>query len=348
MVIRCQNTPKERLMAGEYLLAMREFALKKGINAQALMKDTDIDMSTLLNPPRHIPAKDVRQVGTNLVRALNDPFSSSIEFGRSMILSFHGALGIAVQGAQTLMEATDLLTKYMVTRSGINTMKIVMGQEYAGIILDEVPLNTHERDSDVQGFFNFAALVSIENILKELLSDHELSKESILHTRSEEPKNSAYQGLGCNNIIFKQDHYQLLVPLEWASLLISTSNTEIALYATEQCENDLQNYSSQELTKEISTILGSAQQGLPSLDEVAAHFFMSPSSLQRRLREKNTSFKQLKTDTLYEKARNMLADKDIPIENIATSLGFSDTSNFSKAFKGWSGLTPGRYREQTA
>jgi len=346
MVIRCQNTPKELLMAGEYLLSMREFSLRKGVNAQALLKDTDIDMGTLLNPPRHIPAKDVRQVGTNLVRALDDPFSGAIEFGRSMALSFHGALGIAVHGAKTLMEAIDLLSKYIVTRSGINTVEIEIGTKYAGIILDEVPIDTQERDSDVQGFFNFASLVSIENILKELLSDHELPTSTIIHIRFEEPQGSAYKDLECDNIVFEQDHYQLLVPMEWVLLPLPGGNSEITLFATAQCEDDLKNYSIQELTEEIRTILKSAKQGLPSLEEVAAHFFMSPSSLQRRLREKNTSFKQLKTDMLYKKAKDMLADKDMPIEDIAMNLGFSDTSNFNKAFKGWSGLTPGRFRDQ--
>ena len=47
-----------------------------------------------------------------------------------------------------------------------------------------------------------------------------------------------------------------------------------------------------------------------------------------------------------EKAAAMLAETDLPISGIAAACGFEDQSWFSKIFKSYTGLSPGKYREQ--
>lgn len=47
-----------------------------------------------------------------------------------------------------------------------------------------------------------------------------------------------------------------------------------------------------------------------------------------------------------EKASAMLAETDLPISGIAAACGFDDQSWFSKIFKNYTGLSPGKYREQ--
>jgi AraC-like DNA-binding protein/ligand-binding sensor protein len=45
-----------------------------------------------------------------------------------------------------------------------------------------------------------------------------------------------------------------------------------------------------------------------------------------------------------EKARHMLAETDLTLNEIASSCGFEDQSWFSKIFKGFTGISPGKYR----
>jgi AraC-like DNA-binding protein len=47
-----------------------------------------------------------------------------------------------------------------------------------------------------------------------------------------------------------------------------------------------------------------------------------------------------------EKACYMLTETDLSLSKIAAACGFEDQSWFSKIFKSYLGISPGRYREQ--
>jgi transcriptional regulator GlxA family with amidase domain len=48
-----------------------------------------------------------------------------------------------------------------------------------------------------------------------------------------------------------------------------------------------------------------------------------------------------------DKAAEMLIETDLPLSGIAGSCGFEDQSWFSKIFKIYNGMSPGKYRDQT-
>ena len=50
----------------------------------------------------------------------------------------------------------------------------------------------------------------------------------------------------------------------------------------------------------------------------------------------------------YEVARNLLRDTRRPVSDIAPCLGYGDDTAFSRAFRRWSGMSPGQWREANA
>jgi len=75
-------------------------------------------------------------------------------------------------------------------------------------------------------------------------------------------------------------------------------------------------------------------------DEVAQLLSMHHRTLNRRLRAEGTTFQQLLDEVRFEAACQLLDTAHIPITDIASSLGYSETSAFSRAFRRWSGTTP--------
>ncbi|MFF1561211.1 AraC family transcriptional regulator [Streptomyces sp. NPDC058279] len=83
---------------------------------------------------------------------------------------------------------------------------------------------------------------------------------------------------------------------------------------------------------------------LPELGEVAARLAVSPATLRRRLHREGTSFQQLKDHVRRDAAIAGLAESGEPIADIAARLGFSEDTAFHRAFRRWTGTTPGAYR----
>ena len=80
-------------------------------------------------------------------------------------------------------------------------------------------------------------------------------------------------------------------------------------------------------------------------DEVAKLLSMHRRTLNRRLKAEGTTFQKVLDEVRYEAACQLLDSARIPITEIAASLGYSETSAFSRAFRRWSGATPVQRRE---
>ncbi|MFD4023165.1 AraC family transcriptional regulator [Streptomyces sp. NPDC058576] len=83
---------------------------------------------------------------------------------------------------------------------------------------------------------------------------------------------------------------------------------------------------------------------LPELGETAARLAVSPATLRRRLAADGTSYKELKDTVRRDAAIVGLAEGDEPIAELAARLGFSEDTAFHRAFRRWTGTTPGAYR----
>ena len=83
-----------------------------------------------------------------------------------------------------------------------------------------------------------------------------------------------------------------------------------------------------------------------TLDELASHFSMHQRTLNRRLNEAGTSFRELHNEARRQTARRLLIDTKSSIETIATLLGYAGGNAFNRAFSQWEGVPPGKWRRQ--
>ena len=100
------------------------------------------------------------------------------------------------------------------------------------------------------------------------------------------------------------------------------------------------------LSSRLRRLLSHDSSRWPDLEAVAAHLNISPQTLRRHLREEGSSFQGLKDQLRRDIAIYHLSRTDLSLQQIAEQLGFSEPSAFHRAFKKWTGLTPGAYRAQ--
>lgn len=85
-------------------------------------------------------------------------------------------------------------------------------------------------------------------------------------------------------------------------------------------------------------------QGLPQMAEVARALDTTTRTLRRWLAAEELTFESVRDEALLAIARDRLADPRSSMAEIAYLLGFSDLRAFHRAFKRWTGVTPGQYR----
>jgi AraC-like DNA-binding protein len=83
-------------------------------------------------------------------------------------------------------------------------------------------------------------------------------------------------------------------------------------------------------------------------EDVARRLAVSPQHLRRLLREDGTSFRQIREDNLRDAAITSLVRGTETVENLSDRLGFSEPSAFRRAFRRWTGSSPGSYRSDSA
>lgn len=82
----------------------------------------------------------------------------------------------------------------------------------------------------------------------------------------------------------------------------------------------------------------------PDFDTFAANLNMTRSTLRRRLDEEGQPFQAIKDQLRRDIAIEHLSHHSKSVAEIATELGFAEPSAFHRAFKKWTGATPGEYR----
>ncbi len=83
-----------------------------------------------------------------------------------------------------------------------------------------------------------------------------------------------------------------------------------------------------------------------SAEQVAERLYMSCRTLHRRLKQENTSFRELVDQVRHQLAMLYLSEQHLSISEVGFLLGFSTSNAFHKAFKRWTGTTAGAYRQK--
>ena len=80
-------------------------------------------------------------------------------------------------------------------------------------------------------------------------------------------------------------------------------------------------------------------------DTLAALLNVSPRTLHRQLKEEGASLQALKDEVRRARALELLLRTHRPIKQVAEAAGFQNEKSFIRAFSGWTGQSPGQFRQ---
>jgi AraC-like DNA-binding protein len=79
---------------------------------------------------------------------------------------------------------------------------------------------------------------------------------------------------------------------------------------------------------------------------IAGELGLSPRTLQRKLADAGASFQQVLDAARHALAQDYLRQRGLSLADIAFLLGYQEQSAFTHAFREWSGMNPGAWRER--
>ncbi len=101
------------------------------------------------------------------------------------------------------------------------------------------------------------------------------------------------------------------------------------------------------LAQRVRARLGAAAPAdWPDFDGLASDLAMSPATLRRRLAAEGQSYGAIKDAIRLGLARRLLRRANLSVADVAAELGYSEPTAFHRAFRGWTGASPGAFRRE--
>lgn len=249
------------------------------------------------------------------------------------------ALGLSVLASETVNDALQRISRYSRLVSNAADVHIErQGEE----VLVHIRIPDHGIPLAYEAFDAF-----IGNMVKmgRMLTQRDISPLRLRLMRPPPDDTAPYEAFFRTDIEFSAPSYCIHFEADYLDEPLPSANPALALLNDQVIVDYLARFDRSQIAVQVRNhIIQRLPSGEPSQDEIARALNMSARSLQRRLGEENSSYKALLDDTRKELACNYLRRPEVSLGEVTYLLGFSDQSNFSRAFKRWFGQSPGEYR----
>jgi AraC-like DNA-binding protein len=316
-------------------------ANRSSLSVDTLLEKAGLTQEQINDPKSQLTLAQFDNVLEVMKEASQDP-ALGLHHGLTLQLNSLQTLGTLLATSSSLKQVFDHYAKY----KDLVSPHIAFSLEQKG---PETHIHYIDRiENTNKAIYAEIAMTSLLSIARSLSSkDHFRINE--IHFRHTEPEYSEeYHRIFKSLVYFGKKHTKIVVnskilekPLLGA---LPEANRKIEMEARAQL---MQLHQSQKVSRQIINFLEeNLGQNNINIQSVAEHLKMTPRTLQRRLKDEDTSYVTLREKVRFRFAQNYLRDDSMNMDTIAALLGFSESTNFYHAFKRWSGVSPGEFRKR--
>ena len=330
------------VIRAHYVYILCELAEEKGVRRSDLLVASGIRNAQLSHPENLVTGDQFAELCRQALDRSGEQ-GLGLEFGLRLKFTTHGAMSQAAVSCDTLGQAIRVLMKYLHIRFAFLTINLSLEGEEAVVDLDVL--------HDIPELYRFnlevflAALLDVSN----LLVGPRLFEGSSCQVKYSRPKGvSLYSKLFGEDIRFDSGVNQLRFHKSCLDLPMLLANPVARRVAEAECEEQSRKLrATSSVAQQTLQLLALVRDGrLMGLEEVAAQLHVSSRTLRRQLASEGARFQD---NVRHQRALELMRDTgQMSIDEIAERLGYSDPSNFSRAFKKWEGVSPSAWRSLQA
>ncbi|PFH11284.1 AraC-like DNA-binding protein [Collimonas sp. PA-H2] len=323
-------------LVGEALHCMRQ----RGMDADALLLQAGISPRLLTAPHARVAAASYGRLWYLISQATDDEF-----FGMDSHPMRVGSFNLLCRSALHSANLGKALSRML---------------DFLRLVLDDISASLSQQDGvacivinesgSPRRMFTYATFLMFVHGVGSWLIGRRIQLLSADFRCEEPPSSLDYKIRFCDQARFGQPRTSITFDAACLALPIVQNQRTLPVFLREAPGNLLVKYSNHDSL--AATIRRHLRQ-LPmnewsDFDNLASQLQTPASTLRRKLSQEGQSYQAIKDNLRRDLAINYLSGSARSIEEIAISLGFADPSAFHRAFKKWTGSSPGEHRRALA
>ena len=335
-----QPASQEPTTIGSYAMAIAKALDTCGVDSERIFRAAGIDFELANDPMVRLPPSTMTRLYRACVDVTNNPYFG-LTVGKFIHISNLHALGYALAASNTLMDFCRRLERYMRLVSQVTKVTVTESEDQVFLRFEHLTESCGETED---AFFSFLMIV-LRTLYKPTFSPVRVEFRHAMPHEGAAP----YEALFRTTVDFSRpasafvfNSADMQVRLRGSCPELAQINDNIVIgYLARLDKSDVINGVKQKIIEYLPD-------GDCDRDKVASALCMSPTTLQAKLSQRGTNFQQLFDNTRKELACSYLGQGKATrsVTEIAFLLGFTDTSNFTRAFKRWTGKSPTDFRQQ--
>ncbi len=278
--------------------------------------------------------------------------SWALRFGSKLGTITHGPLSFAALSAPDLLTALTVLADYSMVRSSAYSSQLIKRDTQLAFIM------TDQTGSDLVGRWLIEVgmqiiLRLIETVMTHSVGNHVSIKFAHAAPSYAKELDAHYQA----KCVYQAGEYSLTLPSSWGQ--VSSPLSDAGSFSTNLAKcKEIKHLMAGKLSLAESVrfklehffnecLAGSKQpSSLPTRQDLASNFALSPRTFARRLERQQSSYKIELERVRKSHSQRLLSETHFSIGDIAYYLAYQEPANFTRAFKCWFGVTPNSWRRQ--
>ncbi len=310
----------------------------KGFADEAIFAGLAIEADQVLDPKFRMT---IDQHEAFILRALE--LTDDPHFGIQVAQSFDpataGVAALAAASSGRVSRALQLIVRFQSLMTRTVSSRLVRGADGAAMLLD-----IQVRDERVAYFVISTMVLWLDRMFTPALPEAALVREVEVPFGKPPGFDRMRKAFRCE-FSFDQPTARVLFVEAWLDQPLGQADPETEALLIEMCERKLRELDAeQSLASALAAVLVEDLSAPPALGDAARRLGVSERGLRRKLASEGTSYQQLLDELRLSFATRLLRETDEPVYGIALELGYDSASNFSRAFKRWSGQAPSAIR----
>lgn len=342
------NEPEDEdqfTVAVHFLRLLTDYAERQGLPTDALLAEQGLPMSIFDDPNGRVAYKIFDALCETTARRLNED-NLGLKLGKHIRPGHLGSHGLALMSCATVRDLIEQSARYsaLTIDAGHNIFEL-RDREYVRVWRSNLP---HGRSlGRIQDELQQSIAVHLCQYLANR-SDLKPAWVAFMHPRPVDT--SVHEAVfGCP-VRFNAEESAIAVDATLVDLPLPHANEQVRRIMADLCTQLLKQLGNalepSWLAIARRTVLDSFQRGFPELADVASATGLSEQELKDKLAERGLSFRAFIDDLRQALAVGYMRDPSLSLVDVAYLLGFSEQSAFQRAFKRWTGQTPGDYRRR--